>query len=230
MLDLQEIYDTSAFIASKDQSGNTFSPFEFNTMIQAVNIALTKKEWSKFEASQEITDDMMRFKIWLGADGVAPLTVDNRGYSTLPVNYWHYVSLLYKQVINKPNCKQKIKPRIIPVLNDQQFDAYRASALKQPSLRYPVANFQNGYLRFLPVNLGMVDFVYLREPVQPVYAYHIDPLTDEIIYEQSNSVQFEWGNSKLPNIVDLLLNAIGINLKMVEIQSYLSGEQALKQV
>jgi len=219
-MNLQEILDFINYVSNKEQSGKTFSPNQFNTLLPIVSTELFKQKYKHFEDTQEITDDLSAFKVWMGKDGVMPLEIDSNGYALLPTDYFHYSSILYKQVTSNPDCSISIKNRPVDILTDAQWDSRLSCPITQPSLKYPIANFQNNFIRFAPKNIGFVDFVYLKEPIIPVYAYTIDSLTDAVVYDPINSVQLDWGDDSHIEICNLLLVKIGINLKEANLFQY----------
>lgn len=224
-MNLNEILNFCNYICAKEQSGKTFTPLQYNVVLPVINLQLFKNKYAEFETAQKFTDALMPFKVWMGEAGTSPLILDANGYAEIPSDYKHYSSLSFKKVTNQANCSPKIDIRTIAVLNDQEFDYYRQSTLKRPNFKYPVCNFQNGYIRFLPINLQYVDFVYLRTPATPYYAYTIDPVTDEYVYNDSASTQLEWRDEEQLEVINLLLETIGINLREEQLQVYANNRK-----
>lgn len=225
-MDLKQILDTLNYICNKEQSGTTLTDLQYNQLLPICSVELFEQEYKKFEETQTITEALMPFKVWLGQNGTLPLQVDSHGYATIPSDYAHYSSLLFRQVLNNADCTQSIKYRKIDVLTDQQWDARLGDSVKMPTMKFPVCNFQNAFIRFAPANLQFVDFVYLKNPSTPYYATTQDTLTDESVYDAANSVQLEWDGAGQLQIMSLILEKIGINLKEQGITQYAELKRA----
>jgi hypothetical protein len=223
-MDLSELLSFISFICNKEQSGNTMSPSQYNTLLPVANTMLFREKYKYFETSQQFSDALLPFKVWMGKDGVAPLFIDSNGYANIPSDYCHYSSFSYKRVTSTntgdASCEPTIDYRQIIVLSDQEYDYYKTCGLKRPNFKYPVCNFQNGMIRFLPVNLQQVDFVYLKNPAKPVYAYTFNTVTDYYDYDVANSVQLEWKEPEVLELANIILSMIGINLRESELFTY----------
>ena len=229
--DLQKILDILNYISFKEGTGNTFTQNEYNTMLPVASQMLFNRLYSDFEKRQAFTDALLPFKKFMGQDeyvnngviipAIPPLFIDSSGYAPIPDDYVHYSAIQYKKVTNKPNCELKVSHRKVIPVTDQQFDAYdNYWSVKHASHSYPVCNFQNGFIRFIPKNLQYVNFVYLRKPVVPFYGGAIDQVNDVFVYDPLLSVQLEWRNPEIIEIIGLLASQIGINLTNTQLFQY----------
>ena len=48
----------------------------------------------------------------------------------------------------------------------------------------------------------------------------MDDTTDEVVYDEANSVQFEWENNDIIDIIMMILEYCGLNLKEDRILQY----------
>jgi hypothetical protein len=218
-MNLQDRLDILNYYCSKEQSGRTFSPDEYNQMAPMAEQQLFQKLFAKFEETKIFSDAMLPFKVFLGQEAFAgnpaipPLMIDGNGYAVIPPDYAHYSAIGYKKVTNQPNCEPKISYRTIPPVNDQQFDAYKNASLKRATHKYPVCNFQNGYIRFAPKDLQYCNFIYLRYPVKCVYGYTVNLTNDSFTYDPTTSVESEFRTNEQFDIILIMLSAIGVNLQ-----------------
>lgn len=250
------LYKYLLFIANKAVTGNTISPEEFNIALKAANLTQLKKKIGlpedyrpgvpvprqSVEITQMLTDDILPFKVHMGAPNVQPLVVDANGYATIPDDFFYPKSFSYRYFPNN-DCEGSFDPKKVDVLTDQQWDYVTGSAIRRPTLQYPACNFQAGVIRFSPKNIGMVDFVYLRMPVTPVYDYYINAIGEHIYLEPgttylldtdeegsqgqtagtvvtSLSAEAEWDDINKLDIISFVLADLGINIREGMLQQF----------
>jgi hypothetical protein len=249
-----EIYDLLNYISNKSQTGNTLTPKEFNSVIHAAQLRHFKRKVGlpeeyqpgapvprqSFEITQKITDDLMPFKVYMGAPNTMPLSIASNGTAIVPGDMYYPSALSYDYF--PVGCNTDPEKRMIDVLTDAQWDDIAGNSLKRPTSKYPVCNFQSGYIRFLPKDLQFVHFVYLRYPVKPVYDYYIKA-NGEYVYlapgqayalqpgEEgsqgqinttvvSQSVEIEWDEVNQLDIIYLMADFVGINLREMPLMQY----------
>lgn len=226
MNDLQYIINFVNFILNKEQTGRSVKPEEWNIIFPYVNFAYFKRKFglteefkpgmpfskSAWEVVQQITDSLGVFKVIMG-DTNSPMIIDSDGHADKPSDYLHVSSIRYIKVTNDANCGVDTRLTPIEILTDAEWAHVVGSRIRPPSFNYPVAMFQNTYIQFLPKNLQYVEFTYLRTPVTPVYAYTLNATTDEVTYNQSGSTQFEWEENDISDIIMMILEYCGLNLK-----------------
>jgi hypothetical protein len=263
MLTTENILDYCNFVANKEQSGNTLTPVEFNKVLQVCNLKYFKKKVGlpeeyqpgmplprqQFEITQSNSDSLSPFKKFMGQNDTDPLYIDSAGYATLPSDYYYHSSCSYIEAINKPDCTPELKPRIVEVVTDAQWDVIMSSPIRPPSKKYPIMNYQSGFIRFAPVDLKQVSFIYLRYPTTPCYDYYIDAYGGYIYLQEgqkytlqtgeqgssgqtsgtvtSLSRELEWNEIGKIDIANLVLQHIGINLREGQLFQY--SEKVLKE-
>ena len=163
-----------------------------------------------FEVNKIITSDLEPFKVIMG-DKTMELKVKN-GYADLPKDYYYPSTMRLRQV------KAGVESwRKVDILSDKEFDDRVASALLNPSLRFPVANFQAGVIRIAPMIIKSIYFVYLRLPKKPVYAVKFNRGFAE--YDPANSTKLEWNDVNILDIIAIMLNELlQVQITMQEIQ------------
>ncbi len=164
-----------------------------------------------FEVNKIITSDLEPFKVIMG-DKTPMLKVDSQGYATLPKDFYYPSTLRIRQVKSGVESWRKVD-----VLSDKEFNDRISSALLHPSLRYPIANFQSGVVRFEPRNIKVAHFVYLRLPVKPVYAIKMTRGFAE--YDSTKSTELQWNDINTLDIISILINELlQVQITMQEIQ------------
>jgi hypothetical protein len=231
---LGEIYKLLDFITSKDNSGNTFSPIEFNETIKYVVQLIYNEEVEHFAESGTISDIVSPYVVEMGGMN-APMVVDVNGLSLIPKDYQGKISMFYKDGFNN---------RPVIMLNDKSiFDNLIGSTLKKPTHKHPACIFMSGYIKSEPKDLQYVDFTYFKKVETPFYDYYIDSNGDQIYLLQGISYLLKPGEegSKgqtaattvvslsyellMPDfihvkIISKLLSIIGINLSNADILNY----------
>lgn len=209
-------------LANKSQSGNAFSPTQYNLCLQFVDYIIMNVKYGLpsqytrgvpipiqgWELSQENTDALSQLKVYLGGKGKPQLKVDNNGFANKPADYMHLSSMAY--LTYDADSNEVRNP--ISVVKDGDWDVRLSDELTKPSYEYPCCRIQNTYYEFRPKNLGYVDYVYLRQPIPAVLAYTIDA-NSNIVYDPTNSVQLEWPENLKGDIANIIYNWLGNNLK-----------------
>ena len=251
-----EILKYCNYISSKEQTGNTLTPVEFTQILQVCNLKYFKKKVGvpeeyqpgmplprqQFEITQSNSDSLSPFKKFMGEYNTDPLYIDANGYAPLPSDYFYHSACSFIDAINNPDCSLTLKNRIVEVLTDAQWDAVTSSVIRPPSRKYPVMNYQSGFIRFSPIDLGQVQFIFLRTPSLPYYDYYIGvngehvyllPNTSHILIPGeegsagqlsgivvSQSVELEFNDTGKLDIAALILQHIGVNLREGSLLQY----------
>lgn len=194
-MNLGQILDIVNFITNKEQSGNTFSPVQYNTMLPVADKELYDYYLGKveeyqipirqarvsFESTQRITESLRPFKkvnpcLLVGSDGVAILPSD-----------YQQISYFGNFVYSVNGCETTVTPVSVNVLTSEQFIKMKGSMAYTPTQEYPIVDFQNTFCRFAPVNLQSVEICYYIKPITPVYDYYIDANGDNIYLPQGTT-------------------------------------------
>lgn len=228
------------FITNKETFGNTMKIDQFNTVIEAVNIDLLKQRYGlpeeyragqplprmSYEVTKKIMDDMNFLKVRMGVD-IPPLAVDNFGRAITPSDYLHLSSARYNQITTNQCAVKKVRPRDIELLTDAQIGDRLSNSVKMPTHKDPCMALFSGYMQFYPSDLKRVEMTYLRLPKTPFYAYTIDENTDEYVFTETGTQNFEFPADCLNDIVRLVLSYVNISLKEFTVVQY--AEQAKKE-
>jgi len=250
-MNLQALLDYILYTANKAQVGGTVVPEEYNMLLNSCNIILLKKKVGlpeeyqpgapfarqQFESGQSNTDSLSTFKVFMGEAGTSPLTIDSNGYANIPSDYFYHSALSYLYV--PTGCDPVPEVRQINVVTDGEWDDLIGNAIKSPTLKYPIANYQSGYIRFAPINLQRANYVYIRYPRTPIYDYYISAQEEQVFLPAgtshvldtgetgsagqtsgtvtSSTVEPEWNETGKLEIASMILERMGVNMREMAI-------------
>jgi len=248
----QFIYDFINYVSGKTQNSNVLTPEQFPTVVHSASLSYFEdlvgdtKEYrpgmpfpSRQDGLTESIDNSLEpFKVILDISTNNPLKVNAQGIAQKPTDFYKRLSLSYWHIENKVSRKL----RDILVVNDDAWVNRLSSALSLPTLKQPIANFQNNYIRFYPLVNTRVNFTYRKLPVKPIYDYYITsigeykylaPGTSHTLLAgeegsggetsgvvASSSVELEWADIDKLNIISKILSLQGINIRDRQIIEY----------
>jgi len=169
------------------------------------------KPSQSYAINQRIDDDLAPFSVHMGRTGELPFPISQQGESTLPPDFFFPTGMLYNMI--KPS--GEVAPREVYLLTDEEWVEYVTSQIIEQTFDYPIANIKSGYIRFLPKNLGHIEFTYLRRPVKPVFGY--TTADGYIAYNSATSTELEWDELNQVDILYILLSDMGIVIERGDI-------------
>lgn len=243
-MNLGEFVKNLFYIANKDQSGSRLTPEDLNgglfelcdtkIMNELLGIKSPITQITSqvlVEINQAVTDKAKRFKVIMGSGVSVPLQVQN-GIAQIPTDYLYPSSLSYSD---------GSKIRTIEVLNDASFESRISNPLIFPRVKYPIANFQNAFIRVIPLFINRINFIYYRKPITAYFDYYISEtigiqyllpntthtlLADEVAPNHptvpplgtftSLSVELDFNEDMHPNYLNKMLELVMTNLRDVE--------------
>lgn len=197
MISVDEVKQFIESIANKEQSGNTFTPKIFNLWLRRGTDDLFRKEYGLdedykpgvplpsigYEITRKIKDDLRVFK------EEPILTVDSTGKMLLPADYVHVTAIDAFKVENQSSGDPKVTPREVEIIDDDKWTFRRTHPIKPPTIDKPIANFGNDHVKFEPKNIQKVQFIYLRYPKTPNWAFTV--VDGVSTFDPANSVDVE---------------------------------------
>lgn len=216
-MNLYNIFRVINIIAGKKTKSKVLTPEQYEIMIHVAQLKHLKRKIGLpeeyqpgrplpaqlFEITRINTMDLSPFKKFLGKkEDEPPLIVDSYGYATIPDDLYYPSVMEYKN-------------RNIEIVSDELWNLRKSDALLKGTERNPIANFQNNFIRFNPLKNCFVDFIYLRNPIKPVFAYTLTK--GYIEYDENNSIELEWNEINQIDIIAILLFDLGINIEKPEI-------------
>lgn len=209
---VDDIYKRVNYLINKEQTGNILNKDEYNNCLKWANLELFKRLYGlpesyrpgqplppmAYEETQYIIDSMSRFKVNKGGRDYPVLLIDKNGQASLPADYVHYSSITYGK-------------RPVEMLRDSQYQDRLDDSIVYPSKQDPICTLYGNYIQFQPIDLGSVNFVYLRLPDTPFWGATI--VDDEYVYSPALSTQFEYGDVQLTDIASMIVGYASTNLR-----------------
>lgn len=230
------------FIATKENSGETLTPEQFNLILPVCHQELFNIERTRWEATQVISDVLGPFEVVKGGDNV-PLRVDN-GFAEIPQDYMYHSSMYYKRIVGSKGLDPEIHERPIEVLTDAQFSSRLGSYIVSEK-KWPYCTYRTTKIEFRPKNIDYVHYAYLKKPIDPVLDYYINSSGGEVFLDvgenhtwksgefdssgnsgnvgniyTSKTVDVQFEQNAFLHLARLVLMKVGINLKYFELTQF----------
>lgn len=203
---IQGIHDFLNLLERKGLTGY-FPPEEIDLAVYNASKDLYLVEYRKFEETQEITDTFAVFK-----SDPLPLTIVS-GQASYPSDYNHLVGLLCPTAANG----------IVQEIDEGMIGLKLSNPVTPPNLQYPCCVLENSYIQFYPSNTTGVTMTYLKDPIQPVYAYTI--VAGRYVYNDSASIDIEWRVTDQNKVTMRALEYLGITLDDATLAQFANMEQ-----
>ena len=153
------------------------------------------------------------FRIDMGGDSdTMPMVVSVNGTALIPADFYKYESSTFLYV--KDGVRDIVQ---IQRLEKEEFDHRKGHPIEMPTLKYPICSFSDKYIRFLPKNIQYVNFSYIQYPPDIHYATKLLRGWDE--YDPANSIEFKWKDPDVINIIQIILNELGIKITPNQIKA-----------
>ncbi len=213
-----EIYTLIMDIARK-QRGVFISIPNFNTYAVAGQLESYQEYRKLYGATDDLHDAIQPFKVLRN-----PFTSSSSGLVTYPSNYSNQLAG-YFSIYGSTVCP-------ITFLNPDQIPDAITNQLRAVTLSDPIAEdyaFRNSDgtitkgFQLYPMQTQIGFYSYLRLPEQPVLA--VTQVNRVITYDPLNSVQFEFSDTYMNNVVSKILKYVGINMAEPEIQAFAQSQQ-----
>jgi hypothetical protein len=102
--------------------------------------------------------------------------------------------------------------RPIKKVFDDNLATHLSNAIDAPTVTDPIYMESGTTFKFFPSNVVAPIVGYIRTPNKMLWAY-----TGDLVYSSGSSVQPEWGESDMNEIIYITVGLIGINLKDVDL-------------
>ncbi len=155
-----------------------------------------------------------------------PANVEN-GVIQKPSDYYKYESL--KRILTAVDdvCTEdegdltKEEDYNVTILDDDKFNQRCSTYIKdkKPSLKKSICRMTGNEIEVRPRDIGTVELTYLRYPKFAVIGTKIDPVYNDIVADDNNTDNYEWGEWARPVLIYFITNFYADHIR----------EQALKQ-
>lgn len=218
--DVKNIVET---LANKQERGR-IRPQDFNNACAYVNAQLVSEylglpedyrpgqQVSAWSAEATTVMKMRTYPI----RGKQEIVFDATGFAGFPEDHIYPIRMTSVVVLQT---QPDVKKRTVnyDILDDGHIGGRLASSISAPSANYPVVEITKDGFQRHPESLGTLaaTLVYYRFPRKPVYAFTLS--SGREVYDAGNSVQFEWPELSLTQVVSRVLKYMGINFRDADI-------------
>lgn len=225
-MNLKDILELTNFIAGRKAPGvRGLTLQNFNRLIKTANLANLKRKIGlpeeyqpgypasrqSYNLTQINTEDLRPFKVMMDGNEFPPLRFTN-GLATLPSDYFYISSLAIGYGVGSNKRWKKAT-----IVTDDTWDKMTGSYVNYPNQEYPIARFTATKLQISP-SATTGKLVYLRKPLDPVYATKI--VGDVMGYDEANSVQLEWNDINQMDIMVILLSYMGVAIERQDVTQF----------
>ncbi len=251
-INVDELYRFVQFVANKEQSG-FIKPSEFNLAVDRAQMQFFMERYGNpaeyqpgrpiprvaYNQTQKVSDDL---RVFIRRQSIS---VDVNGIMLYPDDYIHFSSATYHFIeqpisteISDENCDDcpgsgtttvsvgEIKNHTVTVrpVDDSELSYILGSSIVYPDEKHPVLAFYQEGVQYHPKTISAVDFVYLRRPIQPLWAFTTDA-NGRPVYDVFTSVNLEWPEQVFNEIAVRILAFVGVNLREGELTQYSEGKR-----
>jgi hypothetical protein len=197
---IKYIHDLIDLLTKKGKSGY-FPRVDIDTAVYTASKQLFDEEYKKYEINQEVSDSLKVFQT-----DPTSLSLDGAGKVNKPADYLHVTSL--RDSTNKD----------IDVIAEAFIGTRLDDEICPPEVGFSICVFYKTYLQFYPIGTTGVKITYLKNPVQPVYAYTV--VNGREVYDDTNSVDVEWNVSDQSKVTMRALAILGVALSDSELAQF----------
>lgn len=199
-MNIEDVHKWINFVADKSID-NYFTSDEIDRALDRGQMAYFNLQYSYFVMAQKLNDSLSPFK-----EKYDFLTSDSAGgLLTMPDGYM-YLTGGYTVVVINGNARNKS----LKIIAEDEIGYRLDSKLRPVSVSKPVAALSGkGKIQLYPKTPMAGTLFYLRRPAVPKFAY--TQVGRVITYDDVNSVQLEWGESEIGEIMIRALEYLGVN-------------------
>jgi len=208
MANINEIYELVQYRADKSGFLGNISPNDFNLIFPRAEIKYFNSLYAQYYKTQRISDALSKF-VSEPIDLTIPTTGSNAGKYTTPSDLFHVDS-----VMRVVGTEQYIVVRV----EKDRLANHLSSKIEPPTTTFSIYTEYDSYLQFYPKDLGTAVLVYLKAPTKSFWAYTLS--SGRPVYNAAASVQPEWSDVDLDNIIYLALQDIAMNMRDGMLQQF----------
>lgn len=200
---IDEIYQLMQFVIRK-QLGSFVTIPEATEALRAAQLDRFEFDFKQYQINQVVVDALSPFKVR------TQFTSASDGEVTVPANYQHLIGGVFTVTGSTVNT--------VRFINDDELGDALTNQLRPVSTSRPIAvDSANGF-QLYPQSQQTGFYSYLRIPNTPVYAY--TQVGRVITYDAANSVQLEYYDVYIDNIIARALSYLGVNLDERGVQEF----------
>jgi hypothetical protein len=221
-MNINDVFVLVNYIANKEQSGNTFTPSQFNLLARVCQLEFISNRIGNiknlkpndvppfgYKSSRKVDEDLR--PLVYGPINIPILSNGNFNY---PDGY------MWPDAIHKTDFSQ------IYEVDSDQYPFIKKSTVIPPSTDYPIVIYRSPYGFIDPYNISQFSMSYVKVPDIPIWGYD-EPQPGVLVYNPSKSTDFKvnpYLNAHL-EICLLILQKSGVNLQMADIVQYAMAKE-----
>lgn len=206
---INDLYNFFQYILRKER-GVFCTPTEFNANMDAGQLDAVEEWFAPYGQTQQLHDALRPIRVYY------QFTSDAAGFVTFPSNYLH--------ILGQPFTVTGSSVNRVQFKNEDELPFELTSQLRPVSNSYPVAVDTNVGFSIYPQQTQIGFFNYLKRPATPILAY--TQVGRVITYDPVNSVQLEFTDAYLNNILAKGLRYAGVNMNEQTIQQFAQAYDA----
>jgi len=197
------------YIAKKSQIGNTLTIPQFNEMAHRAQMFVYEKDRAVYISQGEASDYLKSF---LKTKTYSSTSIF--GEITMPNDLEHVVGMRSYYV------KADGDGIEVPMVEIKSSDwgSVTSSSLFAATKRFPKYAEFGDVIKFIPRTLTNITVDYFKTPLHPEWAY--TTVNSRPVYDVANSIDFEWDEFAMNQVMGAFLSFVGVNLKDVELSNF----------
>jgi len=192
---INDLYNFFRYIVRKERGVFITMP-QFTTNLDAGQLDAFQEWFAPWADTQILHDALKPFRVYY------QFTSNAAGFVTMPDDYEHMLGAAFTVTGSTMN--------EITFVNDNEWVFAINSQQRPVSLSKPVALDTSDGFSLYPQSTQIGFFNYLKRPNTPVLAYNL--VNRQVVYDAANSVQLQWQDSYINNILAKALVYVGVNM------------------
>jgi hypothetical protein len=171
----KDIWDLLQFICNKEQSGNTLTPDQFNSLFIAQQKRYVEFLLSEYERTKKIGIAFQKLRTLKTPD----LHLDSNGFADLPTDYLFTDVIEYLQTIGSDTYS-----RIVDECTGQEFKERKSDYNTLPTEKHPISQLIGDKIQVEPLRNSYLKFQYIRRPKDPYLDWYVDGYHNLVFKEE----------------------------------------------
>ncbi len=213
---INEVFQFVNYVANKSQSGNTFTPAQFNIAAKLAQLEFISKRLGNIKQLTQSGIPSFGYKSTRKVDedlrplvyGPITIPIASSGLFNYPPGY------MWPDAVHKTDFRQ------IHEVDSDEYPTVKHSSIYPPTSDYPVIVHRGAYGFIDPYSIGNFAMSYVKAPADPVFGYTV--VNDEAVYNPATSVDFSVNpyTSAHLEICMIILQSVGVSLDMAQLTAY----------
>ncbi len=200
---IANIIDFTQYLIRKER-GIFLQPAQCTTNLDAAQLDAFNDYFRLYVEDQYLHDALKPFKKY------TQFTTDTAGFLTYASDCEHVLGTIF--TVSGSTLNE------VRIYNEDEFITALNSQLRPVSLQKPIGRYTSTGVSIYPQSQQTGFYNYLKRPATPVYGYN--QVGRVITYDPNTSIQLEWEDSYINNIISRSLKYVGINMEEKSISDF----------